>query len=264
MQAFRAAVIGMNIHATRKRNIFNPRSNRPFDLSRGKIELFLSCLRCFYLDRRLGVSPPSSFPFNLNDAVDLLLKKEFDAYRKKQEPHPLFVQEKLDLVPFAHKDLDTWRDPFTGIRHHHTESNFVVFGGIDDVWVDPDGTLVIADYKATSKDGEVSLDAPWQRSYKNQMEVYQWLFRQNGFSVSDTGYFVYLNGDRSKDALNETLHFTTTCIPYAGSTDWIPETLMKAKETLTADDVPEMGQWCNLCPYRDAAGRSFRDHVTKE
>ena len=165
-------------------------------------------------------------------------------------------------MPFAHDDLDTWREPFVGVRYHHKESNFVVFGGVDDVWVDGDGTLVIADYKATSKDGEVSLDAAWQRSYKNQMEVYQWLFRQNGFTVSDTGYFVYLNGDRTKDALNESLHFTTTCIPYTGDDTWISDTLMAAKALLTGDEIPQPGRWCDLCPYRDAAGKSFRDHVT--
>lgn len=248
-------------YATRRSNFFDPSSTKPFALSRSKIDLFRSCPRCFYLDRRLGVAPPRSFPFNLNDAVDLLLKREFDGYREKQEPHPLFIRENLTFTPFAHKDLNTWRDPFVGVRHHHKESNFIVFGGVDDVWVDDAGTLVIADYKATSKEGEVSLDAPWQRSYKEQMDVYQWLFRQNGFTVSDTGYFVYLNGDRTRESLSEALTFTTTCIPYEGSTEWLPETLMAARETLVSNDIPEQGRWCDWCPYREAAGKSFRHHV---
>ena len=254
---------GMNRHATRRRNIFDPAGDRPYEISRGKIETFLSCPRCFYLDRRLGVDRPRSFPFNLNNAVDLLLKKEFDAYRKKQKPHPILVREGLDVVPFAHENMDTWRDPFVGVRHHHEASNFVVFGGVDDVWADRDGALIIADYKATSKEGEVSLDAPWQRSYKNQMEMYQWLFRQNGFTVADTGYFVYLNGDQRRAALNGALHFTTKLIPYAGTVDWIPDTLAAIRETLVSDAIPPIGSDCDFCPYRDAAGRSFRDHVTK-
>ena len=44
-------------------------------LSRSKIALFLECARCFYIDNKLGVARPPGFPFNLNSAVDFLLKK---------------------------------------------------------------------------------------------------------------------------------------------------------------------------------------------
>ena len=43
--------------ARRTRNLFDPKSKTPFRLSRTKLDLFLSCPRCFYLDRRLGVGP---------------------------------------------------------------------------------------------------------------------------------------------------------------------------------------------------------------
>ena len=62
----------------RTRNIYDPHSDKPFKLSRSRLELFLNCPRCFYMDRRLGVDRPPGFPFNLNSAVDALLKKEFD------------------------------------------------------------------------------------------------------------------------------------------------------------------------------------------
>lgn len=61
----------------RTRNLYNPTSTTPFRLSRSKIDLFIKCPRCFYLDRRLGVGQPPSFPFSLNSAVDTLLKDEW-------------------------------------------------------------------------------------------------------------------------------------------------------------------------------------------
>ena len=71
--------------------------------------------------------------------------------------------------------------------------------GIDDVWVNPAGELMIVDYKSTSKDEKIEvLDKEWHDGYKHQMEVYQWLFRRNGFKVSDTGYFVYANATRPR------------------------------------------------------------------
>jgi hypothetical protein len=50
--------------------------------------------------------------------------------------------------------------------------------------VNDEDSIVVA-YKATSKKGEVSLDAHWQVSYKRQMEIYQWLLRKNGLPVSN-------------------------------------------------------------------------------
>ena len=53
----------------RTRNIFDPDSKEPFKISRSKIEDFLRCPRCFYLDRRLGVGQPPAFPFNLKRSL---------------------------------------------------------------------------------------------------------------------------------------------------------------------------------------------------
>jgi hypothetical protein len=49
--------------AIRKRNIYQPNQEKPFNLSRSKIENFMSCQLCFYIERRLGVGQPHGFPF---------------------------------------------------------------------------------------------------------------------------------------------------------------------------------------------------------
>jgi len=100
----------------RTRNIFDLASKEPFKLSRSKIEDFLRCPRCFYLDRRLGVGQPPGFPFNLNSAVDHLLKKEFDIHRARGSRHPLMEKYGVDAVPFQHNDLAQWRENFVGVQ----------------------------------------------------------------------------------------------------------------------------------------------------
>src|ERR1700689_3314598 len=90
----------------RSRNLYDPNSSELFRISRTKIDLFLNCPKCFYLDRRLGVGQPPGYPFNLNSAVDTLLKKEFDYYRHKQEPHPLLIENGIEAIPFLHSQLD--------------------------------------------------------------------------------------------------------------------------------------------------------------
>lgn len=231
-------------------NFFDPASKASFRLSRTKIDLFMQCPRCFYLDRRLGIPRPSGFPFSLNNAVDFLLKKEFDIHRLAGSRHPLMKAYGLDLIPFRHEKMDEWRDSRTrGIRYLHEKTNFIITGGIDDVWVDKNNEISIVDYKATAKASEVSLDADWQIGYKRQMEIYQWLFRKNGFKVSDTGYFVYCNGILDKKAFDGKLEFNVKILPYKGNDSWVEEAIVQARRCLTQNTVPEPKEDCEFCRY---------------
>lgn len=236
-------------NSQRYKNLFDPSSREPFKLSRSKIDLFLNCPRCFYLDRRLGVGQPPGYPFSLNSAVDTLLKKEFDIHRAGKTTHPLMKEYGLDLVPLEHELINEWRDTFVGIQFLHKKTNLLITGAIDDVWTDHQGTLYVVDYKSTSKNDEVNLDADWQIGYKRQMEIYQWLFRQNGFKVSDTGYFVYCNGITDKKAFDGKLEFDIKIIPYVGADIWVEKTIMEAHKCLMSDKIPESSLDCDYCAY---------------
>jgi CRISPR/Cas system-associated exonuclease Cas4 (RecB family) len=232
---------------------YKPGQTKPFKISRSKIELYKQCPRCFWLDTRLKIKRPDGPPFQINKAIDELLKKEFDSYRTKGEPHPMMIDFGLQAVPFAHDSLDQWRQNFVGVFTLHEPTNLHIFGAVDDVWANKEGELIVVDYKATAKQSDVSLDAEWQISYKRQLEVYQWLLRQNGFKVSDTGYFVYTNGRMDLDAFNNKVEFRTKIIPYTGSADWVDPTLADIKECLEGDmpaiGKAAMGGDCDYCSY---------------
>jgi len=53
----------MSQYYKKSNNIFDPKSDKQFKLSRSKIDLFMECPQCFYLDRRLGVGRPPGFTF---------------------------------------------------------------------------------------------------------------------------------------------------------------------------------------------------------
>ncbi len=249
-----------------KWGIFDPSSKEPYRVSRSKIDLFSECPRCAYLDMRYGVKRPSGPSFTLNNAVDELFKREFDAYRAKTEAHPLMKTYGIDAVPYAHEKLEEWRDAFKrGISYLHEPTNILLRGGIDDVWVTPAGELIIVDYKATSKKEGPSSPDDLYDSYKRQMEVYQWLFRKNGFAVSPTGYFVYANGNSDAKAFDAKLEFDIKLIPYTGSDDWVEPTLTRLKEALLSDEMPAVGTAfgggpCDYCLYREEAGKISMAH----
>ena len=250
-----------------KKKLYIKGETESFKLSRSKIDLFVECPKCFYLDRRLGISRPQGFPFNLNSAVDLLLKKEFDKHRKEKTQHPYMLENDIKAIPFSHDQMDTWRENFVGAQISDEKNNFLITGAIDDIWVYTDGAdkdkLIIVDYKATSKDTDVDLDSEWQDGYKRQMEIYQWIFRKLGFTVAETGYFVYANGDRSKESFDNKLEFKIKVIPYRGKTDWIEGVLANIKKCLEDDRIPKEKDSCDYCNYRNKAGKAFKDHLEK-
>ncbi len=238
------------------KKLFAPDSDEPYVVSRSGIDLFVECPRCFYLDKRLGTARPPGFPFSLNTAVDTLLKKEFDIHRAAGSQHPLMKAYGIDAVPFDHDDLEEWRNSRTqGIKYLHRPTNLLVRGGVDDVWINHKKELHIVDYKATSKSSEVNLDAEWQNGYKRQVEVYQWLFRMNGFPVSNIAYFVYCNGNADKEAFDAKLEFDIKVIPYEGNDGWIKGTLTEMKKCLVSDELPESSADCDYCAYRKAAAK---------
>lgn len=230
--------------------LYNKDSQEPFKISRSKIDLFIECPRCFYIDRVLGTGRPPGYPFALNSAVDHLLKQEFDAHRVNGKQHPLIEKYGVDAKPVPHEDLDMWRDNFKGVQHHHKGTNLYVFGAIDDLWINSKDEYIVVDYKSTSKNEEITeLDKDWQEGYKRQMEVYQWLLRQNGYKVSNKGYFVYCNGDTDKQAFDGKLEFDVTLIEYIGNDNWVENTLKDIKKCLNSESIPNSGKDCDYCDF---------------
>ena len=205
-----------------------PETDDYYKLSRSKVDYFLNCPRCFYLDRRLGVGQPPGFPFNLNSAVDNLLKNEFDYYRNIKEPHPYIKRLGLNAIPFQHENLDKWRNNFNGVVYQHEKLKLHLFGAVDDIWINLDSDeLIVVDYKSTSKNSEINLDADWQ-----------------------IGYFVYCNGMKNKERFDEKLDFEISLLDYTGDDSWIEKTLSDLIDLLNQNIVPKYTENCDYCKYQ--------------
>ena len=236
----------------KERGLYKSEDDKPFKVSRSGIELFTECPTCFYLNNRLGIRRPSGPPFNINKAVDTLLKKEFDVHRAAKTAHPYMVQYHLDAVPFQHEMMDEWRENFKGVRYLHEPTNLLITGAVDDIWQKSNGELIVVDYKATSKNEEVNLDAEWQDGYKRQMEVYQWLLRRLGFKVANVGYFVYCNGRIDREGFGGKVEFDVILLSYEGNDIWIEDTLVQLKKCLDSSKIPKPSDDCEFCGYAEA------------
>ena len=227
-------------------------------ISRSAVEQHLNCQRCFYLAYKHKIRPPS-LPFTLNSAVDNLCKNEFDFYRKNKKPHPLFLENDgvtdylIDAVPFQHEDLDKWRNFRQGISFTDEYHGFTFYGAIDDVWIKKNGDLIVSDVKSTSKK-EFNWAKTWDeydypKAYKRQLEMYQWLFRKNGFSVSNKAYLVYYNGLKDEPMFDKTLKFESFLVEFDCNDNWVEEAIIHAKKLMDTDSMPKGSYKCDTCQY---------------
>ena len=195
----------------------------------------------------------NTLPFTLNSAVDNLCKNEFDYYREKQEPHPIFLENNIDAVPFKHEEMDKWRNNFQGISYYDSDTDVHFYGAVDDVWVKPNGELILSDVKSTSKNN-FDWEDTWKKyeypkGYRRQLEMYQWLFRKNGFKVSDTAYLVYFNGLKNEPMFNQTLKFELHLIKLDCNDSWVSKTISEAKNLMDQDIYPDGSFGCDTCRY---------------
>ena len=250
---------------SRKGSIYQRGTNEVFKISRSKFSNFLDCERCFYLERVKGLKDPSMPGWALNSAVDELLKKEFDHYRKLQKPHPFVLKNKLNYIPFQHEQLDHWRDALRGgIAFTDSDTNLEIHGGVDDIWFNPDNDeLIVVDYKAQSKEGTVEteeyLENKYHKGYKIQMDIYVYILRQMKFKVSNTVYFLVCNGLKTPDKFDAALHFDLTLVPYKTNDSWVKNKIIEMKKTLELKDVPEINKYCEKCMYLEFGSILIRD-----
>jgi CRISPR/Cas system-associated exonuclease Cas4 (RecB family) len=253
---------------TRSSSIYKPNQNEDFKISRSKFSDFLTCPRCFYMDRVVGLDTPGTPGWTLNETTDLLLKKEFDACREAQTPHRLFLENGLDhLVPFKHPDMGKWRDSLRhGLMARFEDTNIILTGGVDDIWQNTQNEkLVVADYKSQANTKplkpESYLSDTYKQSYKIQMDFYAYLLQQMDFEVEHTSYFLVCNADRNADGFNGEMKFQEVLIPYQWNSDWVHDKVNKMINLLNNNDAPTAHPSCKNCAYAINYSNFFGNNI---
>lgn len=222
-------------------------------LSWSKINLFLQCPRCFYKVLIRKLKRPDSDPdcFALNNAVDILLKNEFDLYRERQEVHPLMMAHNIPAVPYDHTLLPVWRDYRAGgIRYFDHTHNLELCGVIDDVLITPNEELIIIDYKASTKDKRKMLyNSKWNVFNARQLAFYAHLFKKNGFPIHKAAYFIYANALSDKSCFKQILYFEMEVEEHLIDGAWLTPTLQAIRKCLDDDVMPVPNNRCDFCKY---------------
>ena len=213
-------------------------------LSPNSLNLYYECPFCFWLEKRMGIKRPQPYPYALNSAVDILLKEEFDKYRKKRELHPLLVAYNIPAKLFPNqKLLDEWRNNRKGIRYYDAELDATLFGAVDDVLEFSDGKLAPMDYKSTG-----SKTANVYDRFQLQMDVYTFLLEKNGYKTIRKGCLAFYVVDK-ENGFNDRLPFKKEIITIDTDSSYV-QGLFAEAVTFLRNDAPsahsqdcKYGQW---------------------
>ena len=194
----------------------------------------------------MGIKRPAPFPYTLNQAVDKLLKEEFDYYRKRGEVPSLILENKIPASLFSNQELlNQWRTDAVGIRYYDEKLDAVLFGTLDDVLEFKNGKFAPLDYKTTGSDDPEIYDR-----FQLQMDVYTFLLEKNGFPTLRKGFLAFYVVDRN-NGFKDRLPFKKKIVSIDTNPSDIPELFGDAVRLLRQKNLPthsvdcKYGKWLN-------------------
>jgi hypothetical protein len=150
------------------------------------------CPRCFWLEMHGRWKRPSGIFPSLPSGMDRVLKKHFDNFRDRAELPPELVKtsECGEMRLFGeNKDekelLEAWRDARRGIFYKDEKGN-ILKGAVDNILV-KGRKLIVLDYKTRG----YALKDDTHKHYQDQLDVYNFLLRENGLDVENFGFLLF-------------------------------------------------------------------------
>ncbi len=257
-------------------------------LSRSKFDDFKKCKRCFYLINSKGLIPPGTPQFTMNSTTDKLLKKEFDLCREKQKPHKFLIKKKLEyIIPYKnneiatniygdqiihsktkqpYKKMDAWRANYHGLQTRFKNTNVILYGSVDDIWLDTkNNCLIVVDYKSQANETNVTQENYFNNGYKDgyqrQLDFYSYLLKQQNLNlkISDHAYLYVVNSRGLDNEFDNRLLFESTLISTEVKTDYLDAEIEEMIKIFNSKTVPQSAKKCKNCAY--ARQRSKYDKI---
>ncbi|MDY6788401.1 MAG: PD-(D/E)XK nuclease family protein [Candidatus Nanohaloarchaea archaeon] len=213
-------------------------------LSPSRINLFMECERCFWLKMNEGVSRPSGpFP-SLPGGMDKVIKQHFDRFRGDGSVPPELKKSDINAVPLDDEEfLSNCRNWRSKPWYENQDLGVVVKGGVDDLLVDPEGNIIVLDYKTRGypPKGDSAPDY-----YSRQVNLYNLILRSNGYDTADFGLLLYYYPDKLLD--NGDVVFHNEFRKVDTDLDSARRLVESAVETVNGSE-PEPGGDCDFCKW---------------
>jgi hypothetical protein len=160
----------------------------PFKLSPSSLSLMEDCPRCFWLHHNKDKKRPESVFPSLPSGMDRILKIHFDKFRDRGKLPPELSNNKecKDMKLFEDEDkMNIWRNNFKGISWTDREGN-ILHGAVDNLLMKGD-KIIVLDYKTRG----FPLKEDTAEHYQNQLNIYNFLLRKNGYETEDYAFLLF-------------------------------------------------------------------------
>lgn len=217
-----------------------------YKVSPSTLNLLEDCPRCFWLQVVKGVKRPGGpFP-SLPSGIDGVLKRHFDSYRKQGKLPPELRRHEIKAKLFENVALlEVWRANFRGIQWEDKRSGIMLRGAVDEV-LDKNGTLIVLDFKTRG----FPLKEDTAERYRNQIDLYNYLLRQNGFKTANYGYLLFFHPAK----MNGTSSFLFKSDIVTMKIDVKhAERLFKKAIKVLSNRTPKASKTCQFCAWRVAS-----------
>jgi len=203
--------------------------------------LLEDCPQCFWLQVVKGQGRPSGpFP-SLPSGVDKLLKGHFDAYRAKGKLPPELAS--LDGGVHLFTDLarlDPWRSNFKGIQYQ--QDGVLLKGAIDEL-LEKDGKFIVLDFKTRG----FKLKEDTAHYYADQLNLYNLLFRKNGYETEDYSYLLFYIPEKING--HGEFMFETHLVKMPVDIQHAEQLLRRAVQMITGE-MPKSSPECGFCKWK--------------
>ena len=168
--------------------------------------------------------------------MDKVLKEYFDSFIGKGLPPSLKLKnvKLFDDISL----LAIWRSNFKGISYTDSSGN-VLRGAVDNILV-KSGKFIVLDYKTRG----FPLKDDTAAHYQNQLDIYNFLLRKNGYKTHDYAYLFFYHP--SKVNADGTVLFNTDLVKMKIDVTNAERILSHALKVLS-NNIPDAAEECKWC-----------------
>jgi hypothetical protein len=209
-------------------------------LSPSSLNLLKDCPRCFWIQFNKGIKRPNgAFP-SLPSGMDRILKKHFDSFRDRGLLPPE-LQKLKNIKLFSNAELlEVWRNNRKGIQWVDGEGN-ILKGAVDNI-LQKGRKLIVLDFKTRG----FPLKEDTHEHYQDQMDIYNFLLRKNGFETEDYAYLLFYHPDKVEKDGDVAFHIDLVKVEI--SVKNAEKIFMKAIKILKGE-MPDCGEECEFCKW---------------
>ena len=209
-------------------------------LSPSSLNLLKDCPRCFWIQFNRGIKRPNgAFP-SLPSGMDRILKKHFDSFRDKGLLPPELKKLKGVKLFDNVELLKVWRNNWKGIQWTDEEGN-ILRGAVDNI-LQKGKKLIVLDFKTRG----FPLKEDTHEHYQDQMDIYNFLLRKNGFETENYAYLLFYHPKEVEEDGDVAFHIDLVKVEISVEN---AERIFKEAVEILNGEMPECEEECEFCKW---------------